>query len=249
MPSIYANIICSEEDYKMHLPRCIDSIVGQVDNIKIQVTRPSTSKFNPDGGGMWGTRCRNADQKIGIEDMVWREDFSMARNRCLRRSEHADWIFVIDADEVLETKKNLHELAEVDDCDCYLFPRISSHYKPMSNINVSEQVFITRMIRNTEKFAPLWTGIVHEYLKIPHEYAIESVDPKDFLLRHYGYEIPDQVSDKVRRNLKLLHRGLDKEPENEQYVLHIGRAYKLIGDLSKSDYYFNLLDSIQRRKK
>ncbi|HLG73297.1 MAG TPA: glycosyltransferase family 2 protein, partial [Chloroflexota bacterium] len=85
--SISACLIVRDEE--VHLPRCLGSIQGKVDQIVVVDT---------------GSQDRTVDlaQNAGAEvhHFDWRDDFSAARNESLRHAT-GDWIIWLDADDEL----------------------------------------------------------------------------------------------------------------------------------------------------
>ena len=112
MPQISLCMIAKNE--QANLKKCLNSVKDLVDEIII-VDTGSTDK------------TKEIAKKFGakIVDFKWKDDFSAARNECLKHATK-DWILVLDADEAIDENgsKEIKELIKKE-YDAYLLPQIN----------------------------------------------------------------------------------------------------------------------------
>ncbi len=158
----------------------------------------------------------------------WRDDFSEARNVSLDRARGA-WILYIDADERLvgagrAAVERLLLGAEEIAFRVLLRPRLdSTPYREF------------RLWRNDPRIR--FEGVIHEKV-VPAIVRVADADGRaigaaDLMLQHLGYE-GDQTR-KHLRNLPLLRRQLDIEPDNLFAWNHLGRVLEALGDPEEAE--------------
>lgn len=175
---------------------------------------------------------RYADQVL---DYVWCDDFAAARNFSLRIASN-NWIFMMDCDEWIKT-------IDVEELNYF-----RKHY-PDSVGAISRENLVTEngklTLNNTDyterffnKKLYHYTGIIHEQLR-----PIRGSDLPCLLLHttidHTGYDMTyeEQVA-KGRRNLTLLHKQLNQEPENPYVYYQLGKGYEIINDYASACEYY-----------
>jgi cytochrome c-type biogenesis protein CcmH/NrfG len=152
----------------------------------------------------------------------WHDDFSEARNVSLAHASGA-WILYIDADERLTdtTREEVENL--LDGAEEAAFRIL---LRPMINATPYREY---RLWRNDHRIR--FVGTIHEKV-VPaiHQVAEEDgrdVGHADLKLEHVGYE-GDQTR-KHHRNLPLLRRQLEVEPENLFAWHHLSRVLTGLG--------------------
>jgi tetratricopeptide (TPR) repeat protein len=208
-PLLSAALIVRDES--QFITGCIESLSGIVDETIVV-----------DTGSVDGTP--DLARRLGAQVLhrPWNDDFSEARNVALDAA-RGRWILYIDADE---------RLTEADR---------SSVEQLLSN---ASEVAFRLLFRPTLASTPyreyrLWRndprirfeGIIHEKV-VPaiHRVAEEDGRPignADFMLVHLGYE-GDQTR-KHLRNLPLLRRQLEREPQNLFAWNHLARVLEGLG--------------------
>lgn len=170
-----------------------------------------------------------------IYDFVWIDDFSAARNFSLEKASN-NWIFMLDCDEWIESidieelhyfRKNLsHAVGSVDRHNITGTPE-----NPGKSIDRTERFF------SKQRF--YYTGTIHEQLTPKHEKTFET-----FLLNtqigHDGYCMTEEERlQKSHRNVSMLLKQLEKEPDNPYVYYQLGKGYQIIDDSEKACEYFS----------
>ena len=159
---------------------------------------------------------------------AWSGDFAAARNEGLERIA-CEWILYIDADERLAPV----ERASVEDL-----------------LSGASEVAFRILLRPDSRSTPyreyrIWRhdprirfeGVIHEKV-VPAIHRVAEQDGRsigiaDLLLEHVGYE-GDQ-SHKHRRNLPLLRRQLEVEPDNLFNLHHLARVLEGLGEEDEAE--------------
>lgn len=170
-----------------------------------------------------------------VLDYTWCDDFSAARNFSLQAASN-NWIFMLDCDEWVE---------EIDVEELNYFRK---HHADCvgavtrKNLVTQDGRYVLNNTDNTERFFNRklyhYTGIIHEQLT-----PIRGRELPCLLLHttigHSGYDMtPEQQIAKGRRNLTLLHRQLEQEPENPYVYYQLGKGYEIVEDYEAAcDWY------------
>jgi tetratricopeptide (TPR) repeat protein len=179
------------------LAQCLESVSGIVDEIIIVDT--GSEDRTVEIAKRYGAR---------VYHHPWENDFSLARNQSLGYAT-CDWIFILDADEVL-VKEDFAKL------------RLSTHIPDMNVISVSvhNKHLVTGEITSFLPSVRLWRrklnlyyeGIVHNQLCLP---PAETVLRADVKLIHYGYGLDkEMMKKKLARSKALLLKQLEENPDN-----------------------------------
>jgi tetratricopeptide (TPR) repeat protein len=158
----------------------------------------------------------------------WQDDFAEARNVSLDRARGA-WILYIDADERLvgadrAAVERLLVGAEEIAFRLLLRPRLdATPYREF------------RLWRNDPRIR--FEGVIHEKV-VPAIQRVADADGRaigaaDLMLQHLGYE-GDQTR-KHLRNLPLLRRQLEIEPDNLFAWNHLGRVLEALGETEEAE--------------
>lgn len=179
------------------LPQCLRSIVDVVDEIVV-VDTGSTDNTVHIAKDVFGAK---------VYHHPWENDFSLHRNQSLSYAKDADWVFIIDADERLETEINPDAFKR----------RLAGIPKKIGLLIVNTVEIINgahtswpgfRLLRMSSN--PRYENIVHNKIKFDGYAAFT-----DITLRHFGYSLPEEEMDKKRhRTSQLLAARLEKDPDD-----------------------------------
>ena len=205
--SISANIMVKNEEHT--IVRCVESLFDFVDEIII-VDTGSTDKTLELINEMI---AKYFFRKIHLLFHEWNDDFALVRNY-MKQSSNGDTIFQIDADEFLKqsqdfklVKKSIVNILNHKD-NVVISPTIvdinGSIYKP-----------IPRIFKNNANL--LYVGNVHEELRCVNGSSLNS-EHIDLVMYHDGYTMDKILSkSKLERNIHLLNKMIEKEPNNPRW--------------------------------
>lgn len=169
-----------------------------------------------------------------IYDFVWVNDFSAARNFSLEKASN-NWIFMLDCDEWIEHI----DIEELEYFRKHLSQAVGSVDRhnitgtpdnPGKSIDRTERFFSRKLYH--------YTGIIHEQLTPKHSKSFET-----YLLNtqigHSGYCMTEEARQaKSKRNVELLLKQLEQEPENPYVYYQLGKGYQMVEDSEKACFYF-----------
>lgn len=221
MTPVSVCMIVKNEEEK--LARCLDSILPYSFEIVI-VDTGSTDR----------TKEVAANYTDKIYDFSWNDDFSAARNFSISKASY-DWIFILDSDEYV---KNL-DLEELT----YFRLNLSSAMGTVDRENLSgtpeqPEYFTDRTERFFNRQLYWYTGLIHEQLTPKNGQFFDN-----FLLNatlfHDGYLMNDaEREQKARRNLTLLLKQQNNEPENPYLYYQLGKTSEMMYDYSAACGYY-----------
>lgn len=227
-PVISLCMIVKDEEH--NLPRCLESVQGQVDEIVIV-----------DTGSTDGTPKVAARYGAKVLTFPWQNDFSAARNVSL---DHAsgDWVLCLDADEELLPSPQgvtLRHLAASTDVDAYLMP-----IQNMQKDGTFTAHFAVRFFRKMDGIR--FEGKAHESVGDWLLRKGARLERSPLALRHWGYAIShDKLQEKLERNLKLLMAQVERNPHDSYAHYYIGMS--LIGKKDFEGAYRHLLKAHELR--
>jgi len=218
MPKICLNMIVKNESkiitrlLKSVLP-LIDSYcicdTGSTDNT-IQVIQDFFREKNIHSG------------KIIVEPF---KDFGYNRTFALKQClnmDNADYILLLDADMILE----IDPMLSIDD-----FKNNLTH--DVYNVFQGSPSFIyknTRLIKN--KIGMSYWGVTHEYLNAPNGSTRFTITRNQLFINDVGDGGSKQ--DKFLRDIRLLEKGLEENPDNDRYTFYLANSYKNSGQMENA---------------
>lgn len=227
-------IICKNEE------RCINRCLNAIANNK----RKDDEVLLKDSGSTDKTlEIVSSYRFVNVLSVNWNDDFSEVRNRGILAAKN-DWIFFIDADEIIE-KNSLERLRKyikiitiLDIKDTVCSPKIL-------DINGYEYRGVKRILNKNSGIK--YYGKVHEEprkMKDSLGVDVRTISFNDIVLQHDGYkkEIIDQ-KDKIKRNIKLLEKMLEVEPNHPRWKYFYSRDGEKI--ISVKEYEKNLIETIE----
>lgn len=150
----------------------------------------------------------------------WNNDFAQMRNITIGYTK-GEWIFVLDADEIIENPAEIISFFTSGLCDKYnsaiVFIKNIMNEKDKADYSLLPLV---RLFKRYEGFR--YEGIVHEQPKFREPVFILQTQ-----LIHYGYIHTDreQMERKFKRNVPLLEKQLEEEPENHYTWYQLSKSY------------------------
>jgi len=195
-----------------NIRRCLASVAGAVDEMIVV-----------DTGSDDDTCAVAAANGARVLRHPWNDDFAAARNASLEPAT-GDWIFFLDADEELAAGGGevLRRLAGAGNVEGY-FVKITNYLGNEGWIEPCPDL-VFRLFRNRPEYR--FRGAVHEQivdviLEKNRQAAYRIADGLEIL--HYGY-LDRQIDDKDKkaRNMDIIRRELENDPENRLLRYHYG---------------------------
>lgn len=206
-----------------NLPRCLESVKGQVDEIVIVDTGSDDGTL--DVAARYGAKCLTT---------AWNNDFSAARNVSL---EHAsgEWILWLDADEELLPPPygiTLRQLATEAQGGAFLVP--------IENVLPDGKSSVHCAVRFFRKFDGIrFEGKAHEHVGnwlLRHRIPL---DRSPVAIRHWGYATSkDLLVQKLDRNLKLLEEQVSQNPRESFAHYCLGMTFLAKNEFDRSLRHF-----------
>jgi Glycosyl transferase family 2/Tetratricopeptide repeat len=196
---------------------CLDSLRGQVDEIVIVDT--GSVDATPDIAESYGARLLRCE---------WASDFSIPRN-CALEAATGDWILYIDADERLAPAPGA-TLGDVVSSPGHAGFKVK--FRPKLGFSPYREL---RLFLSDPRIR--FEGCMHERVMPSVERVCESDDlligETEAAIQHLGYE-GDQAH-KHARNLPLLSRAIEDNPDRVYLRWHFGETLAAVGDTEKAE--------------
>jgi glycosyltransferase involved in cell wall biosynthesis len=205
--------------------RCLAALVDAVDEILVVDT---------------GSTDRTVDiatsiPKTRVVHFPWNDDFSSARNFGIEQLK-TGWVLWVDADEYL-----FPEDIEKVKYTATLLDSYQPH--PLLYVELIDQIGDQITVHFVPRLFPLrgqlkYHGRIHEQLGAIHGNRYTESNTHDFLvqirLQHDGYD-PNKVDmeRKYHRNIQLLQKMAEEEPDDPTWWLYLGRELLGINDLDQ----------------
>lgn len=197
-------------DEEKSIEKCIKSIVDIADEIIVL-----------DTGSVDDTV--NLAESLGakVYQYIWNNDYSEARNNALEYCT-MDWIFIIDADEVLEIGYGelLKKLIDKTKKDA-----IYMAIRNMIGTQIVNEELKLRVFKNRKEYRYINKFNEEVFTAIKKVAGISSFETSDFIITHYGLD--ENIVDakwKFKRNKDVLNSYLGVE-KNTSYYVGLGNIY------------------------
>ena len=212
------------------LPRCIASVRGAVDEIVLA-----------DTGSRDGTVQLAEDLGVQVISIPWEDDFAKARNRALAAL-HADWVLMLDADEMLDphAEKELRKLTSRGAADGYQVSIRNYFRNPEQRIwNVAARPNDSGLPEAREYAAYIdhqnvrlfrrhpeiyFEGCIHETVGWRLRETGRNIGEARFLIHHFGMADGDAAAQE-RKTIyyrELSRKKVAEMPGNAQAHLELG---------------------------
>jgi tetratricopeptide (TPR) repeat protein len=207
-PSLSLCLITRNEAH--NLPRVIGSVCGLATEVIVVDT------------GSTDTTVKIA-RRLGarVDQFTWIDDFAAARNHSLKLAT-GEWILVLDADDEMagESVPALREwLRYAPDVDVVgLYRRYS--YPGMSRDSVSVQ---PRLFRNGRGLH--YEGAIHERLVRADGQPAQPAVTLTVTHHHHGIDSREAVFGRHARNLPILLRSLEQDPDDIRTLYYVGTTH------------------------
>jgi len=211
MPEISAVLIVKNEAPR--LSACLESLQGVVDEIVVADTGSSDDtltiarRFTP--------HCH---------EIPWNNDFSAARNQAIGFAT-CPWILSIDADEIVHQPE--HARALLDEFVQFQPAGATGtiqHRSPAGH-GAERRLVCGHVVRFFPKATYRFAGTIHEQL-VPVAGPHGAIASTGLVVLHSGYDQAEgDPNHKAIRNLALLERAVEREPENEYYHYQLGKSH------------------------
>lgn len=212
------------KDEERYIENCITSVQDIVDEIVVVDT------------GSTDSTVKIAEKlNAKIFSYEWDDNFSNARNFALEQAT-CDWILVLDADETVhnEDVQLIKDKIQSTNSNAItnVFYNFTGEVLNPDNfvINVGFRIFKRNMFH--------YTGIIHERL-IPTENNKIIEEHGGIRILHYGYLKDVAIQkDKRNRNIPLIEKMLEQNPDSGIDLFYIGDEYFMDEDYDIAlDYY------------
>jgi tetratricopeptide (TPR) repeat protein len=180
-----------------------------------------------DTGSTDGTREVAKSLGAKVFDFTWCDDFSAARNESLRHAT-GDYILWLDADDRVDNGevKKIGNLKEN-----FPSPKNKAYFliiRSISSIDGETRFLQLRIFPNL--LGVKFEGRIHEQVShILRKLRVELVNT-DIAIIHKGYSNPESIAHKSKRNLRILQKEIESDPENPIFNYHLGRTFFLLGE-------------------
>lgn len=171
-----------------------------------------------------------------VLDYVWCGDFSAARNYSIAQASN-DMILVIDCDEYL-TEIDIDaviDLIKTHPCSIGLLSR-QNHYQ----MNGTDSVYADLVERLFSRRYYHYEGIIHEQVRPAAQPGADgSTYQIPLNVDHSGYNGSEEaLREKAVRNITLLEKNLETDPDDPYTYFQIGQAYNMIHDDENACIYY-----------
>lgn len=147
----------------------------------------------------------------------WNDDFSAARNYNFSCAT-GDWIFWLDADDVLKNPENLKKNIELADQNNVKGLSVLYYYKVKDGL-VMDKHWKVQAVKNDGHAE--WKGVIHEDLLPKRVENWASIN--DVIRVHTADD--DDSKRSLERNIKILEKAIKSEPNEPRHYFYMARCY------------------------
>lgn len=215
-------IIAKNEE--KHIERCLSALVP----LKAEIIFVDT-------GSTDNTKEIAAQYTDKIYDFTWCNDFSAARNFAISKASN-NCILSVDADEILtlyNEKQLQNVIQEISSSEEFIIGQINCRSLYISNGD--EQAENESIPRMFSKNIFEYSGIVHEQLTPKANASTYIYKDTSLSFDHYGYLGDDDfINKKTERNIELLQKMHDANPDDPYIMYQLGKSYFMRHDYTSA---------------
>jgi tetratricopeptide (TPR) repeat protein len=155
-------------------------------------------------------------------------NFEYNRNIALQHAfdmSMSDYILLLDADMCLNIHKNFKKEMLLNYDGVYIFQGNKDFY--YKNL---------RIIKNNKLFK--YIGVTHEYIGFPNDKNIHTAIFDKSIMFIYDLGDGGCKTNKFERDIQLLLKGIDSEPENKRYFFYLANSYYDLGQYENAIQYY-----------
>lgn len=159
-----------------------------------------------------------------VHHFDWINDFAAARNYCVSKASN-DWILSVDSDEYLTNQQTPEELMKL------LTPWLN-HPESAGIVDIlNPQTGSGKLTTSVEPVARFFHKKYYTYVGKVHEQPMPINDKTPtyfrtpFRLYHEGYANSETLHKKAKRNIKLLEKELEINPNDPYLYFQLGQSY------------------------
>jgi glycosyltransferase involved in cell wall biosynthesis len=223
-PSVAAAVIVKDEAHTIR--QCVESLQGAVDELIVV-----------DTGSTDGTLDILRELEVPVLKFGWTGSFADARNFALSHVK-SDWVLWVDGDEALNPEDVDTPRIAAGLFDTLERP-IALRIVQVNDIGGRFEANMDMSRLHPTRFGIRWYGRIHEQL------GLNADDPKtqeliprvavNIRLNHVGYHpTVMQAKDKLQRNIALLKKAVEDDPEDLAALGFLGRELLFVGDVDGS---------------
>lgn len=201
-----------------NIKRCLDSLVPLIKDDRVELIIVDTGSTDDTAD-----IAREYTSKVYFHQ--WNNHFSEMRNITISYA-RGEWLFIIDADEVLIDVDKMLELLFSEKLEGYNTVEFKvRNFTDLHNKDKFGVSQLVRMFRNDEDFR--YEGAVHNQPKIKLPILNTNI-----YLDHFGYISNDKdlMEKKFRRTSAILKDELKKNPKNIYYQFQLAVSYSMYKD-------------------
>ncbi|MCL2663678.1 MAG: glycosyltransferase [Oscillospiraceae bacterium] len=171
-------------------------------------------------------------KKMGakVHHFEWINDFAAAKNYAMDLAK-GDWIAILDADEYMspEDAKELYTILKKIQSDAIASKKCDAVQCTFVNLddkgNATSIINHQRIFRNRPDLR--FTGKIHEVITLKNGY----LEAPNIRILHTGYtQTSYKETNKKDRNLELLRKEHENDPENPDIMFYLADSLKSMGD-------------------
>ena len=193
------------------IERCLDSIKNLIDYYVIVDTGSSDDTIEKVKSSLTNL--------LGEVHQVQWVDFGFNRNQALAfAKDKADYAILLDADMIANITNFDKEKLNAD----------AYHLRYLGDLDYSQVLLINNRIDWK------YVGVTHEYLHSPEAKSFDEL--KEIKINH----LHDGANrkNKFERDIALLLKGIEQEPENSRYHFYLANSYRDIGNYERAAIYY-----------
>ena len=230
-----AMIVKNEEQF---LEDCLKSVKRIADEIIVV-----------DTGSIDKTKEIALNAGAAVYDFNWGDDFAAARNAAIGYCT-SDWVFIIDADEVIATEDYSLLLQAMNLREVMGYQMVTKNYSNTSSVSgwVAQSLsdkygqgfngwYPSTKVRLFQRKPEVeFRGAVHEMVDSSILDVKGKIMPLPVMVHHYGERRSVESSDIKRREyLKLTQQKIEQNPKNGKAYFELGIQYKELKEFGRAE--------------